>query len=113
MSNQPVLRCRTTQCPLGQGQYTSNWNRLPLTLHRIATVALISLTVLQLHSSERSLTLAAVFLALAAVGIVVDKSSLFSSDRSPASASKTLLAVSLVRATIYAFTGDVAAAQLL
>lgn len=118
LSRQSVLRCRSaTQCASGREQSTSNWSQLPLNLHRISTAVLISLTVLQLHSSERSLTLAAVYLAMAAVGIVVDKSSFFSSTQtsnsSPASASKVLLAVSLIRATLYAFIGDLAAVQLL
>jgi hypothetical protein len=106
----------SSQCAFEQGRCTSNWTRLPLHLHRISTAVLISLTVIQLHSSERSLTLAAVFLIMAAVGIVVDKSSLSTQTVGPASSASTCkarFAISLIRATVYAFIGDLAAAQLL
>lgn len=95
----------------------STWSRIPPYLHRTSVPLLVGLTVVQLYSPPemRSSLLAGLFFTMSLVGVVVEKSLATSTHgRSHTNAdSKLYLAISLTRATLYAFIGDVAAAQLL
>jgi hypothetical protein len=95
--------------------------QIPRFLHRVATIALILLAIVHLHTRTRSFILTGAILAMASTGLILEKAPI-PSRRPPSSSSsmeevKTAsgcpLALSLFRATLYAFVGDAAAAQLL
>jgi hypothetical protein len=98
------------------------WLRhVPRFLHRVATIALILLTIVHLHTRTRSFFLAGAILAMASTGLILEKAPFPTTNRRlPSSSSmeddttsSRYLALSLFRATLYAFVGDAAAAQLL
>lgn len=97
--------------------------QIPRFLHRVATIALILLAIVHLHTRTRSFILTGAILAMASTGLILEKAPI-PSRRPPSSSSSSSieevktassypLALSLFRATLYAFVGDAAAAQLL
>lgn len=109
---------------------TSTWTRIPPYLHRLSIPFLLVLAFLELHvtPSSNNITetyapkLAIIFFSTAALCMIIERNTtaadhITTSDEekpcAPESPSKLVFALSLIRATIYVFAADAAAAQLL